>query len=113
MAPEVEWHIPGHHSLAGTKRGIEEIMAFFALLQKANFKAEVLFLGANENYVVDVHRGWGEYGDKSVDTNWILLYQIQDDKITKVQNFSGDQHAADIFFWKVYPLKPVQARIQK
>ena len=113
MAPDVEWTIPGHHPLAGTKKGLTEIMAFFKQLQKAGFKAEVLFLGANDRYVVDVHRGWGSYGGDSLDLNWVLVYEIRDGKIARVQNFSGDQHAADAFFWKAYTLKPIQERLQE
>lgn len=112
MAPDVEWTIPGHHPLAGTKKGLTEIMAFFQQLKKAGFKAEVLFLGANDRYVVDVHRGWGSFGPDSLDQNWVLVYEIRDGKIARVQNFAADQHAADAFFWRVYKLKPVQDRIQ-
>lgn len=69
MAEDVEWHIPGHHSLAGTKKGVAEIVAYFKLLQKANFKAEVNILSANDDYVIDCHRGYGEYDGKKIDMN--------------------------------------------
>jgi len=52
MANDIAWTIPGHHPLAGTKRGIDEVLAFCA-----------------------------------------------------------DQHLADLFFWKVYQLKPIPARL--
>jgi SnoaL-like domain len=29
LAPDVTWRIPGHHSLAGVKRGADEILAYF------------------------------------------------------------------------------------
>jgi uncharacterized protein len=58
FAPNIVWRIPGHHPLAGDKRGVDEVLAFFQQLGKAKFKAEVLFLGGNDNYVVDIHRGW-------------------------------------------------------
>ena len=32
LADDVEWSIPGHHPLSGTKRGVDEVMAFFAAL---------------------------------------------------------------------------------
>jgi hypothetical protein len=28
-----------------------------------------------------------------------------------VTNFCADQHQADRFFWKLYPLKPIPARL--
>ena len=98
MADDVEWTIPGHHPLSGTKKGVNEIIAFFKELKKSNFKAEVLILEANENYVIDCHRGWGEYEGKKIDMNWVLLFKIENGKIKKVQNFAGDQHSARCLF---------------
>lgn len=98
VADDVEWHIPGHHALAGTKRGIEEFTGFFTQLGKAGFKAEVLILAANDQYVIDAHRGWSTKADSNIDLNWVLLYQIKDGKIVRVQNFSGDLYASDAFF---------------
>jgi len=111
FAPDIEWHVPGHHPLAGTKKGIEEVIAYYKQLQKANFKAEVLILEANDNHVIDCHRGWAEVGDQKLDMNWVLLYIIENGKIKSMQNFPGDQHAADTFFWKVYNLKDIPDRL--
>jgi hypothetical protein len=63
--------------------------------------------------VVDVHRGWGEHGDAKLDINWVLYYRIRGGKIAEVQNFAGDQHAADLFFWEVWveSLKPLPDRL--
>ncbi len=42
FADDIEWHIPGHHPLAGTKKGKAEVAAFFAELGKSNFRAELV-----------------------------------------------------------------------
>jgi uncharacterized protein len=111
VAPDVIWRIPGHHPLAGAKHGVDEVAAFFAQLAKSGFRAEVVFLGANDEYVVDCHRGWGENGGMKIDMLWCLLYRIRNGRIVEVQNFAADQHAADAFFWHAYPLKPIPGRI--
>jgi len=98
VAEDIEWYIPGRHPLSGIKRGIDELIAFFEELKELGFKAEVMILAANENYVIDAHRGWNTKGNKQVDLNWILLYQIVDGKIKRVQNFSGDIYTSDNFF---------------
>ena len=100
VAEDVEWHIPGRHPLAGTKRGLDELGEFFKALHGAGFKAEVMILAANDNYVIDAHRGWSNTGQGDVDLNWVLLYQIIDGKIKRIQNFSGDQYVSDEFFTK-------------
>jgi ketosteroid isomerase-like protein len=112
MAPDVEWHVPGHHPLAGVKKGVEEVIAYYKQLQKANFKAEVALLEGNENYVIDFHRGWASVGGHKIDINWVLLYTIKDGKIKSMITFPGDQHVADAFFWKVYKLKDIPDRLK-
>ncbi|CAN5215786.1 hypothetical protein BH18THE2_BH18THE2_07760 [soil metagenome] len=69
----------------------------------AGFKAHVMILAANDNYVIDAHRGWSNItnGD-NVDLNWVLLYQIENGKIKRVINLAGDQDIADEFFTKTY-----------
>ncbi len=43
--------------LPGTKRGRNEVAAFFRELGKSGFRAELIALMADENWVVDMHRG--------------------------------------------------------
>lgn len=114
LADDVTWLIPGHHALAGLKRGEDEIVAYFDILGEANFQAEVLSLSASEDSVVDVHRGWGHHGDASLDIHWVLWYRIRDGKIAAVENFALDGHAADQFFWTVWGdrLKPIPDRLK-
>jgi hypothetical protein len=113
LAPDVTWLIPGHHPLAGLKRGVDEIMAYFDIITEAGFKAEPLVLAAADDWVIDVHRGFAETDVAAIDINWVLAYRIRDGRIAEVQNFAGDQHKADLFFWTVWGdrLKPVQERL--
>jgi uncharacterized protein len=109
LAPDVTWAIPGHHPLSGVKRGAEEIAAYFAQLPKANFQAEPLAIAAEGDYVIDVHRGWAAYDDATLDMHWVLVYRIQASRIAEVENYAADQHAADLFFTRVWgeDLKPI------
>lgn len=110
MAPDISWTIPGHHPLAGTKRGIDEVLAFFDQLGKANFKAEPLVVVESGDYVVDHHRGWSDVAG-GLDLTWCLVFRFESGKIKEVVNFCADQHRADLFFWKVFPLKPIPGRL--
>ncbi|MES0823909.1 nuclear transport factor 2 family protein [Ruegeria sp. SCP11] len=112
MDENVQWHIPGRHPLSGTKDGRDEVLAFFAQLGAAGFKAEPIYFGADETYVVDIHRGWSNAeGKPNVDTMWALLYRIEDGKIVEATNLSADQDAANTFFWSQYQLAPVPDRL--
>ena len=113
FADDVEWHIPGHHPLAGTKRGKQEVAAFFQQLGRSNFRAELIALMADENWVIDMHRGWSNRDDlANVDTIWVLAFKIENGKIREARNFSFDQAAADSFFWQAYPLRPLPERLK-
>ena len=112
LAPDVVWRIPGHHPLAGEKRGQEEVIAFFRGLAKGKFKAEPLFFKAQGNLVVDVHRGWSNVGmGPEVDQLYALMFRVRGGKIVEAQNFLTDMYASDAFFWAQYPLKPLPERL--
>jgi ketosteroid isomerase-like protein len=112
LTDDVAWTIPGHHPLAGTKHGVEEVVAFFAELGKAGFRAEPLFLEADNEYVVDIHRGWTTNGIGKVDTLWALVWHFNPDgKVDRVHNLSGDQHQMDMFVWANCPLAPLPRRL--
>jgi uncharacterized protein len=112
LTEDVEWTIPGHHPLSGTKRGVEEVAAFFTQLGKSGFQAEPLFLEADDDYVVDIHRGWTTEGVGRVDTLWALVWHFDGEgKVDRVSNLSGDQHQMDAFMWANYSLAPIPARL--
>lgn len=56
--------------------------------------------------------GWSNAdGANNVDTIWALLYRFEDGKIAEATNLSGDQDAANAFFWSAYKLKPIPHRL--
>ncbi|WP_228004836.1 nuclear transport factor 2 family protein [Amycolatopsis sp. YIM 10] len=109
FADDIRWTIPGHHPLSGTKTGITEVLAFFAELNRAGFQAQPIFLAADGDWVVDLHRGWSTQ-PAGLDLTWALAFRIAGRKIAEAVNFPGDQHAADAFFWRAYPLAPIPDR---
>jgi uncharacterized protein len=110
LAPDITWFIPGHHPLAGMKKGADEVLAFFDQLAKAEFKAQPLAIAVDGDYVIDHHRGWSEVGP-GLDVLWALAFKFEDGRIASVVNLCADQHKADEFFWSVYQLKPVPDRL--
>lgn len=108
MDENVKWHIPGRYPLSGTKKGRDEVLAFFAQLSLAGFQADPIYFGADDTHVVDIHRGWSNAdGKPNVDTIWALIYRIENGKIVEATNLSADQDAANTFFWSQYQLAPV------
>jgi len=113
LAEDVVWRIPGHHPLAGEKRGRDEVIAFFAELAKGKFKAEPIFFQAQGDLVVDIHRGWSNIGSgPQIDQLYALMFRIENGQIAEATNFLTDMHQSDAFFWANYPLKPLPDRLQ-
>ena len=66
---------PRPPSAVRTKRGIDEVLAFFAALDSVGFKAETFFVQAGDDYV-DSHRGYFMGGDGKVDPTWALVWHL-------------------------------------
>ncbi|MGM1063859.1 nuclear transport factor 2 family protein [Saccharothrix sp. Mg75] len=97
FADDIRWTIPGRHPLSGTKSGPDEVLEFFGQLAKAGFKADPIFLAADGDWVVDLHRGWSTEPE-GLDITWALAFRVVDGKIVEAVNFAQDQHAADEYF---------------
>ncbi|MGN9843164.1 nuclear transport factor 2 family protein [Nonomuraea sp. H19] len=110
FAADIQWTIPGHHPLAGTKKGVDEVLAFFAELGRAGFRADPIALAADGDWVIDLHRGWST-SPEGLDITWALAFRIRQNRIVEAINFAGDQHAADAFFWRVYKLAKLPDRL--
>ncbi len=111
FARDVRWTIPGHHPLSGTKQGVDEVLAFFEALGRAGFRAELYALAADGDWVIDLHRGWSTTPE-GLDLTWVLAFRVRGRKIVEAVNFAGDQHAADAYFWRVFPLAPLPGRFE-
>jgi ketosteroid isomerase-like protein len=109
---DLVWRLPGHHPLAGTKRGAEETLAFFAQLRKAGVLVDLIKLDSwGDDTVVETHRGHGQFRGASLDTINCTHYRIRSGKIFDVQVFLSDQYAADAFFNIAFDLKPIPDRL--
>lgn len=99
LAEDIEWHIPGKHSLAGTKIGIPAVVEYLNQLSKAAFQASPIVMGVSDQYVIDCHRNWSNLECvANLDNMSCLLWKIENGKIVEVYNFPEDQHKVDAFF---------------
>lgn len=109
---DIVWNIPGHHPLAGAKRGADEVIAFFEGLAAGNFGAEPIFFQGQGDIVVDIHRGFSQVGEgPEVDQLYALMFRIRDGQIVEAQNFLTDMYETDRFFWAHFPLAPLPDRL--
>lgn len=112
LSSDIVWKLPGRHPLAGSKQGINEVLAFLDQLVKSGLQVEILKMHSIEgNRVVDHHRVYGEKAGVSIDVLTATVYKIKDGKIFEVSDYVNDQHAIDRFFNIAYTLKPIPERL--
>lgn len=115
FAPDIVWNLPGRHPLSGTKRGADEVIAFFGELNKAGVQVDLIGIDQFlDDTVVEVHRGHTngkEINGVRLDALNCTHYRVVNGKITQVQVYLSDQYAADTFFCAAYRLKPIPERL--
>jgi ketosteroid isomerase-like protein len=114
FAPDIVWHLPGRHPLAGTKHGADEVLAFFEELGKAGVHVDLIGLDQfHEDTVVEVHHGYTKtpVNGANLDALNCTHYQVVNDKIQNVQVYLSDQYGADNFFWAAFSLKAIPGRL--
>ena len=98
LAEDVTWHFPGHHALSGTKRGVEEVVAFFDEMGQLQLRPDKYVIGANDGYVLEAQRVFSIDDEFPFETETCVLWKFADGKITSGTHFFADQDKADGFF---------------
>jgi ketosteroid isomerase-like protein len=112
FAPDVQWALPGHHPLSGTKNGADEVLAFFGALMAVGVNVDNVSFGTiGDDRVVETHSGHGTVDGQDYLFPTCSVYTIRDGKIAHVQVYTADQHGVDDFFWKANALKPLPDRL--
>ena len=106
MAPDVQWTSRGRHPLAGVRKGISEVIAFFdvmgSIMGASHVKVEKLVIGANDEYVVESQRIRTDRADGvNLDHRECVLWRFSGGKIAEGTHFFADPEAVDAFFAKV------------
>jgi len=92
------WHVPGRGPLAGDKNGREEILGFFgqlAQLSGGTFKAELVHLLGDDNYVVALQRTTAAVKGKSIDSFDVIVQRLENDQPIETWQMSSNPYEAD------------------
>ena len=110
--PNMSWTMPGHHPLSARIEGVDEVIAFFGALFKAGIQVDNVHFGVlDDGTVIEKHMGHGKIGNEEFLFPNCTSYGIKDGKIFDVHVHTGDQHNVDRYFWSVFKLKDVPARL--
>jgi ketosteroid isomerase-like protein len=106
MSAEAVWYFIGRHPLAGVKRGIGEILAFFdamgAIIGKSNPEIQKQIVAENDAYVIEcVHTKTNNPAGNNLDHYAAVLWTFKDGKIQEGRHFFADPPAVDAYFTAV------------
>ena len=101
FAPDIQWHVPGRSSHAGTFKGHQEVVGFFTSLMEdtgGTFNLEIHdFLGSDKHVVVLV-RETGQRDGKRLDADGAHVWRLKDGKAVEFSALTIDQYAHDDFW---------------
>ena len=92
------WHAPGRSQLAGDYKGREAIFGYFmklAELTGGTFKAELVHVVGDDNYVVALQRTTATVSGKSLDSFDVLVDRMENDKAVETWVWSQKQYEFD------------------
>ena len=108
MAADVTWSFLGRHRLAGIKKGIDEVVAFFdamgEIMGESNPTIEKVMVCSKDNYFMGCqHIKTNRADGNNIDHHVCVLWTIENGKITSGMHFFADPPAVDEYFNAVEP----------
>lgn len=106
MDHNVTWFFLGQHPLAGIKKGIGEVVAFFdimgEIMKQSNVKTDKLIVSANDNYVIEcIHSRTDREDGNNLDHYACVLWTIKNEKIIEGRHFFADPQSVNHYFTSV------------
>jgi ketosteroid isomerase-like protein len=101
MSEDVTWHVPGSNPLSGDKKGRDETFAYYGQLAEqtaGTFRVALHDIAASDDHAVGLHRDVATRNGKTLDTNEILVFHIQDGKIVEGWEQYPDMDTVDEFW---------------
>lgn len=96
------WHTPGRSSLAGDHQGREATFGYFGRLGQetgGTFRAELQqVLADDEDRAVGIHHNSGDRDGKHLDVDSVLVFQLNDGRVTEGWEYFRDVYAWDEFW---------------
>jgi ketosteroid isomerase-like protein len=101
IAEDAVWKVPGSNPMSGEKQGRDAILGYFGELMTASdgtFTVTLQDVVAGHDHTVGLQRDHAERNNKTDDQDAVLVFTIQDGRITAVQEFREDTARSDDFW---------------
>jgi len=101
LDPDVQWTVPGRHTLAGTTVGVPALLAHLAEVAQrtaGQVSVDVKDVLAGASYTIAVVDVEMTVDGRSVQDHQVHLFGFRDGRIASVREYHGDEHAFDELF---------------
>ena len=101
LAPDIRWHFPGRHPLAGHHEGADQVGERFRRmgeLSGGTYRMEVHDVIGNDEHVVALHTTRAEREGRQLEVLGVQVFHVRDGKVREVWSFHGDPPAVDEFW---------------
>jgi hypothetical protein len=101
LATDAVWTVPGRSRLAGEYKGLEAILGLFGRTREVTngtYKQQLRDILTSDDRVGVLYRAIGEGRGKSLDTEMLLLCQLDGDKVTSLTVVPRDAAAFEAFW---------------
>lgn len=101
LEPDVVLHVPGTHPLAGTHRGLDEVLEFTAATTAATDDGETiepLEILTGIEHVAVLCRVTATRGERRLDNSTIHLLRLRSGRVTEIHLHNFDGSAVDAFW---------------
>ena len=98
VAPEVVWHVPGDHPMAGTIEGREALLAWLARLRGIGFWIAECDVFASDQHVCAVSTMGARRDDVDVRTRVISIFRYRDGRQVERWLYPDDTAAWNTIF---------------
>lgn len=101
FAEDAVWSVPGRGVMAGMYRGRDEIFRFLARLPKetdGTYGSELVDVLASDTRAAALYRARGTRGGRTLELDQVLLFTLEDGRVTRVLALPSDPYAFEEFW---------------
>ena len=101
FTPDAVWVVPGKGYYSGSKEGIDAILQFFAdIFDRSGGTLQVIVedVAAGEDRCYALHNNVAIRGDRSLDLRSVLVIDMEDGRIARVDQYYWDTTENDEFW---------------
>jgi uncharacterized protein len=99
--PEAVWVVPGNGYYSGAKEGIDAILQFFAdIFERSGGTLQVMLedVAVGDDHCYSIHRNVAMRGGRNLDLRSVLVVDMEDGRIARVDQYYWDTAEFDEFW---------------